>query len=253
MRTYFRTLVATLCLLFLSSTSAAVNLTVGVAHFYPPFVMKADKQSFYGFDISLVNRICKEIDANCTFKAMTFGELHDAILRGQVDLAVSSIVITPARLQAINFTLPYMLSNGRLLARSEIAKKSIQKTFLDGKRIGIEIGTVYHEFIDHVNPKDAKILFKAEQSELVEALMNNQVDIVVLDNPSAIWWSLHSSGKAKVVGKPFKVGQGLGIAVASKAREHIPIINQAILNWQKDGSFQKMYNTYFNPVHTQKR
>ncbi len=228
-----------------------MDLVVGVANFYPPFVMKSDNKTYYGFDISLVNRICKDLKVTCKYKSMNFNQLNNAILAGSIDLAASSIVITPARKEVVTFSIPYMISNGRYLARKAIIPKEMTDSFLNNKRIGIEEGTVYQEYVEKKNPKNAKIMLRSETSELVEALLNNKLDVVILDNPMAIWWAIRSSGIAKVAGKPFKVGMGLGIVVSKRARKYLPNINKAIENWQKDGTFEKLYNMYFNPSHTQ--
>lgn len=237
------------CLITLSlfSNTSALTLTIGTAHFYPPFVMKSSKNSLYGFDISLTQHICKQLKVTCKYTPMTFQSLYHAIVNGSIDLAVSSLVITPERKKVIQFSIPYMLSNARLLVDKSLSTKQIDKHFLDNKRIGIERGTVYEQYIENLNPKNAKILYRVSQSGLVRALMKKKIDVTIMDNPSAIWWSINSSNTTKVAGQPFTVGAGIGIAVAEKNKKYLPQINQAILAWQKDGTFEKTYSLYFNP------
>ena len=78
-----------------SSLSFSQNppLKVGVVSFEPPFVMQA-KNHFYGFDISLMERICKGLDRPCQYQLMRFEELIPAVVNGDIDVAVSAITIT---------------------------------------------------------------------------------------------------------------------------------------------------------------
>ena len=54
-------------LITLSSLSYSEDepLQVGVANFFPPFVTRSSLQSFMGFDINMMNYICKVIHRDC--------------------------------------------------------------------------------------------------------------------------------------------------------------------------------------------
>lgn len=238
-----------LCLLSTSALTQAITLTIGVTEFYPPFVMQTANDQLFGFDISLAQRLCKILHVNCKYKPMAFEKLLPSVLLGEVDMAMSALTITHARMEMMHFSLPYMLSQGRFLVNRETKIKSFSKDFLKNKTIGVQLGTIFDEYLLSLNIKGYKLIYYKDESEQVSALIKKKVDIVALDNPNAIWWSLNTTHQTKVVGKPFKIGEGIGIAVAEKNIPYIKNINQAIVQWQKDGSFHKAYNMYFNPLH----
>lgn len=238
-----------LALTYTAQLTHAVTLTIGVTQFYPPFVMKSSNNTLYGFDITLAQHVCKSLKITCKFKPMAFERLLPSVLLGEVDMAISALTITQARLEMMHFSLPYMLSEGRFLINRNTKLTHFSNQSLNNKTIGIQLGTIFDDYLLSLNIKNYKLVYYKSESEQVSALMKKKVDIILLDNPNAIWWSLNTSNRTKVVGKPFKVGRGIGIAIAEKNISYLKNINQVIVRWQKDGSFQKAYNMYFNPKH----
>ncbi len=59
--------------LALSAFSAqAKDLTFAMEPSYPPFELTNEKGEIIGFDVDIANAICKEIQANCSFKSQAF-------------------------------------------------------------------------------------------------------------------------------------------------------------------------------------
>jgi ABC-type amino acid transport substrate-binding protein len=239
MRIFARRYLFVFLLCLVGQANAALNFTIAITEFYPPFVMQTSNLKLYGFDISLAQRICRDLEVNCIFKPMKFEKLLPSVLLNQVDIAISSLVITEERLKMMNFSIPYMVSLGRLLVNTKTPTKKIDKLFLNGKRIGVQLGTIYIEYLLEHNLKGSEIVYFKTESGQVKALMHNKIDAAILDNPAAIWWSVNSSNLTKVAGQPFQIGKGVGIAISDKNKENIPKINQIIRAWQKDGTFQK--------------
>lgn len=54
-------------------------LNVGVESFAPPFVMQGNHNQLFGFDIDMMNNLCKIMNRTCTFHVMRFSQLLDAV------------------------------------------------------------------------------------------------------------------------------------------------------------------------------
>jgi ABC-type amino acid transport substrate-binding protein len=223
----------------------AIELVIGTTEFYPPFVMKTASHGIYGFDISLTNYMCQKLKVTCRYKSMHFKELIPAIERGEIDLAVSSLVITNERRKKVQFTIPYMLSYGGYLIRSDEKIDPNDEHFLDNKQVGILAGSVYIKYAESLHPKNMKLVISKNKVTQIDDLTRGKSDIALLDNPAAIWWARNSHGLIKHFKKPFKIGHGLGIAVSKKNVKYMADFNQAIMDWEEDGSFKKMYEVYF--------
>lgn len=234
------------CACILNAFSAPLHFTIGTSGFYPPFVLKTVDHGVYGFDISVVEYVCKKLKASCDYKSMLFKDLLPAIEKGEIDMAVSSIIITNYRKKRVLFSMPYMLTHGGYMTKVGSKINPKDPNFLNNKRIGIQEGVLYSHYVKTLKLKNSKIIYAQDKATQIENLMKGKVDIIVLDYPSAVWWYRNSHNLLQIIGKPFKIGQGMGIAIANKNKKYIPYINQAILDWENDGSFKKMYNVYFN-------
>jgi ABC-type amino acid transport substrate-binding protein len=229
-----------------SSQALAITFTIGTKEFNPPFVMKTASQAIYGFDVSLTNYICKKMDITCRYKSVNFKDLLPAIQSGEIDLGVSSLVITKDRKQKVDFTIPYMLSYGSFLIRSDDKFDPNDTHFLDNKRVGILGGSVYIEYVKNLHAKNMTRIISKNRVLQIDNLMRHKVDVAVLDKAAAVWWARNSHGLIKLFKEPFKIGEGLGIAVSKKNLKYVAKLNQAIMDWEQDGSFKKMYDVYFN-------
>lgn len=227
--------------------AAGPPLNVGIESFSPPFVMQGANKEVYGFDIDMMNYICETINRTCLFHIMKFDQLLTAVANKQIDVAVSSITITADRSQIVDFTIPYLLSYSRFLTKhTASAHEKFSLDLLKGKRIGIETGTIFVDQIRDMGIKDPIISYYPRDEELLEALSNGEVDYVLLDNPTALYWEANSSGSFKVIGQPYMYGYGLGIAINTTERSLLQEINQALLKFQSSDEFTLDYNRYLD-------
>ncbi len=102
--------------LFGQPARAAGVLQLGSYPSNPPFEFKDDAGHFQGFEIDLVNAIAAKLDMTVEISDLGFQALFAATASRRVDMAVSSITVTPARLQNQDFTQPYLDTNLALIA-----------------------------------------------------------------------------------------------------------------------------------------
>lgn len=221
------------------------TLVIGVDSFVPPFVMQGGHGELYGYDISMMNSICKLMQRNCKFQPIKWIKLLPAVMNNQVDLVVSSITITPERAKQMNFSLPYGLSYSRFLTNSSTPVNTpFTFSALDGKRIGVYEGTIYEDQASHIGMKNPIIKSYGSYQDVLKALTNNKIDYILLDNPTALYWAANSSGAFKVVGAPNIYGFGIGIVISNQNRDLIPAINQALLKYLNSDDYKQNYKRY---------
>ncbi len=231
---------------FIPALSAAdlPVLTVGVERFNPPFVMQGSKHKIYGFDVDLMNALCGLIQRSCQYRMMRFDQLLDAVVAKEIDVAISSITITPERAKIVNFTLPYLLSYSRFVTRPSVKTDPFTLDLLNGKRIGLETGTIFPQQLEIMGVKDPKLKFYTTVSDQLTALNNGEVDLILLDNPTATYWAANSSNTFKLAGPSYMYGFGLGIAVNPTERDLLAALNQALLQFQNTDEYKQNYNKY---------
>lgn len=232
---------------FISPPLHAVGepLIVGIESFTPPFTIQVANQEIYGFNIDMMNELCKTIQRTCEFKIMEFDDLLPALVDKQIDVAVSSITITAERSKIVDFTIPYLLSYSRFLTRhSTESHQPFSLELLTDKRIGIEEGSIFGEQLSEMGVKNPIIIKYPTEGDMVEALRDDEIDFILLDNPDALYWEANSSGAFTVIGKPFMYGYGFGIAVNPDNKALLQSLNQAIIQYQGSKEYKAHYDRY---------
>ncbi|QDP71174.1 transporter substrate-binding domain-containing protein [Legionella israelensis] len=219
-------------------------LRVAIEHFSPPFIMRASNNQFYGFDISLIENICKQLDRACQYNVMRFEDLIFAVESNLADVAISAIAITIPRARRVKFSLPYLISRSRFLGGKELSDAPFSLMLLNNKKIGVEAGSVFNNQIGQMGLQNTRVIPYDDVHSLIEALGNDDVDVVLLDNPSAVFWEHQSGGRFKTLGMPFDYGFGLAVAVNKENETLLTQINAALLNYQNSGEYQKNYRKY---------
>jgi len=219
-------------------------LRVAIESFEPPFIMLGANRQYFGFDISIIEAICKSLDRNCEYKVMRFDEILSAVEQDNADVGISAITITIPRLRQVNFSLPYLLSRSRFIGKADMANQPFTMLLLNNKRIGVESGSVFTNQINDMGIQNPTVTNYANTHEMIDALNSDEIDLALMDNHSVVFWATHSSGILKVLGEPFKFGYGLGIAVNRQNDTLLRQINQALVRYQNSKEYKKTFGKY---------
>jgi polar amino acid transport system substrate-binding protein len=179
------------------------SIVVGVAAGGLPFG-GVQNGEYVGFDIEMVQRFAASQGKRVTFAQMPFGGLIAANASGKIDMIVASMFITEERKQRISFSDPYYETNGRAYARiANIAPASasapgattaaapatatatarpmfVSTDDLDGKRIGVQLGTVYDLYATKTYPRATVVQFPTYQ-DVTLAVSAGKVDAGLSD------------------------------------------------------------------------
>ncbi|MFO1035087.1 MAG: transporter substrate-binding domain-containing protein, partial [Hyphomicrobiales bacterium] len=118
---------------------------------------------------------------------------------------------------------------------------------LPGKRVGATTGSTAAEF---VKAKQAKLTEYQTVDQMVAALEKGELDAVVFDAPVLLYYASHGgAGKVRVVGPVFKkenygivFPQGIDVKRRTSLRKKI---NEALLKMREDGTYDRLYDTWF--------
>ena len=115
---------------------------------------------------------------------------------------------------------------------------------LPGKRVGTTAGSTSSVY---VAAKQAKLTEYQKISDAFDALERNQIDAVVFDSPVLLYYAATAGrGKVRVVGPVFrKENYGILFPRGSDLRKRI---NEALLKMREDGSYDRLYETWFSPA-----
>ncbi len=114
-----------------------------VTAIYEPFVMYKDGK-LTGFDIDLLNEICKQHNIEYTITVTNFQDMLAQVASGSADMAVGCIYVTRERAKIFNYSEPY-LEGGLVLVVT--VDSTIQNIYqLQNKKIGVKSGATGDAF-----------------------------------------------------------------------------------------------------------
>jgi len=123
-------------MLLTAGAAHAAELVVGANVGNVPWEFQDESGKFVGFEVELVQKAAEGMGMTVRFENIPFNGLFPAVQSQRVAAAISSITITPARLQSLSFTQPYYDSDQSLavLARGGLTGLTAMK----GKTVGAD-------------------------------------------------------------------------------------------------------------------
>jgi ABC-type amino acid transport substrate-binding protein len=223
-------------------------ITVGVIKSAPPFSEMSETAQgpiFFGFSIDIMNSICQKIKQQCVYSPLTLDQQFTALDNGTVDLLLLANPYNSSDLSEYTVSLPYALSKIHFVALE--SSPLTQLSDITNKKIGVIKTTFYDLLMNSPYKTGNTILTFTTVADLITALMQKKVDVILLNNAIAYYFINNNLYDLKIIGKEVPMGSGYGIIALPNHAELIVQINKAILSMQADGTYIAIYQKYYNP------
>jgi arginine/lysine/histidine/glutamine transport system substrate-binding/permease protein len=228
-------------------------ITVGVNAEFQPFAFLDANGNLAGFDIDLMNALNAEMDFEVAYATLPFEELLTALENGELDAAISAISVTDARRERVDFTMPYFaaglspvsyFSAGQgLSTRTDNQTITGVDSLTSDVTVGVKVGTTGNDYV--AENTAAAISTYQEAEEVLQALVNGEVDAIVLDTPVIIRFIKANPGAAiKLVGGPL-TEETYAIAVNKERPQVLEGLNEGLEKLIDDGTYDVIYNKWF--------
>ena len=162
------------------------DLRVGVAPTYPPVIFEREGE-IIGIEADLARLIGDSLGRRIVYERYAFPELLDALERGEVDVVMSGLSITPARTERVRFTEPYLTVGQLTLIRSKDIGRfgRIHLIRRPGSRVGYQRGTTGEAFVAGQLGRATSFGFDDVESG-IRSLRAGRIDYFIHDAPT-IW------------------------------------------------------------------
>ena len=226
------------------TTVTAGKLTMSTNAQFPPYEMVADDGSFEGIDIEIAGAIAKKLGLELQVDDMDFDSALLAAQNGKSDMVMAGVTITDERKAVMDFSNTY--ANGVQVVIVKEGSDIATIDDLEGKMIGTQRGTTGYLYCsatpedggygeDHVTAYD-------DGATAVQALINGQVDCVVIDNAPAQEFVKANPG-LKILDTEF-ANEEYAIGVAKGNTALLDAINGALKELIADGTVQQIIDKY---------
>jgi ABC-type amino acid transport substrate-binding protein len=167
------------------------ELRVGTSADLPPLNMKNARGEVIGFEADLIAVLTEAMNLEVRYVVKPFADLLPSLERGEVDLVIAGMTITPQRNARVAFAGPYFISGTSMVTRAgtfERVQSSEELDHPDRTYAALESSTS-SRFIDEALPK-AKQVTTSDYESAVKLLIDGKVDAVVADHLAcklAVW------------------------------------------------------------------
>ncbi|MBI2808764.1 MAG: ABC transporter permease subunit [Planctomycetes bacterium] len=178
-----------------------------------------DKNDPAGFEVDLMDALARELGRPIRRQHAAFDSLLPTLQRGDVDLAMNGLEITPTNLKQADFTRPYYIYRLQLIARIDDERFV---SLNDCKEKKLTVGTLSGSSAARLLEKEeiSRKLYDDQEGPFKD-LVQKQIDAVLFDMPIALYYVVPDNQIThrkkdypglKLVGEPFAEGF-YGIAV----------------------------------------
>lgn len=225
---------------FATFSTQAKDLTFAMEPSYPPFETTNEKGEIIGFDVDIANAICKEIQANCSFKSLSFDGLVQAVKQKRIDGVISAMDITEARSKQVLFSDAYYDSSASFIA---LKGKADLNT---AKNVGVQNGTTFQQYVVAEAKQYAPKAYNSIQDSILD-LKNGRIDLIFGDT-AVLADMLSKETDLTFVGEkvtnPKYFGNGLGIAINKGNKDLVDELNKGLAIIKANGEYQKIYDKW---------
>ena len=205
---------------------------------YPPFASKDASGKWVGWEIDLMDAVCKAMNGECKIVETSWDGIIPALQAKQIDVIWSSMSITNERKKVIG---------------PKDEKFGVAPDDLKGKTIGVQVSTVHQNYVEkHYVPAGAKVKTYQTQDEANQDLSAGRVDAVQADSIALGAFLATDQGKAccdmkgNVAEDPEVLGPGVGGGVRKEDTALREKLNAAIKKVRESGDYDKITKKYFN-------
>ena len=210
---------------------------------FPPYEMTDDAGNYIGIDVEVAQAIAEKLGLELVIDNMEFTAALEAAQNGKADMVMAGVTVNEDRLADMDFSDSYATG-----VQVVIVKEGSDVTMdnLGEKMIGTQMGTTgfiyasdtpenggYGE--DHVIAYDNGIT-------AVQALLNDQIDAVIIDNAPAQAFVEANAGLTILEGEWVVENYAIGFQKGNTAL--VEAVNTALVELIADGTVQQIVDKY---------
>ncbi len=233
-----------------STPAAFTTVEAGKLHMstnaeFPPYEMLDDAGNPIGIDVEVAQAIANKLGLELVVDDMGFDAALLAVQNGQSDIAMAGITVSEDRLAKMDFTDSYATG-----VQVVIVKEGSDVTMdnLGEKMIGTQMGTTGYIYAsdtpDNGGYGEDHVIGYETGAVAVQALVNGQVDAVIIDNLPAQSYVEANAAAGLTILEGTWVEEDYAIALQKGNTELMAAVNGALNELKADGTFQGIVDKY---------
>jgi polar amino acid transport system substrate-binding protein len=219
---------------------------------FPPFNFLDGGGRLSGFHVDLARAICAElgIAEKCQIQALPWGELDEALQKGEGEAIIAGIAATPETRAKYAFSRSYLQFPARFIMPKA---KAFAEPILDklrSKRVGVIAGSAHEKMLRDYFGTVQVVPFDTPEA-LYGDLKAGKIDAAFGDGMRFAFWlgGTDAAGCCRFAGGPYLAPEYLGSGMAIATRAGDPALaaamDYALQEISIKGTFAEFYLRYF--------
>ena len=220
-------------------------LTMATEGTFPPYEFY-DGDKLVGIDVEVAQAIAEKLGMDFEVTDIAFDSIIPGVQTGKYDIGMAGMTVSEDRLKEVNFSTSYAKGVQVVIVKEGSPIKSVDDLTAEGANytIGTQTGTTGFLYAtwDIEDEGLGTVKSFAKTTDIIEALKNDQVDCVILDNePSK---ALVAANEGLMILDTEYANEDYAIAIAKDNTELLEKVNAALDELIKDGTLQSIVDKY---------
>ena len=221
------------------------TLVVAMELAYPPFETKDNDGNPTGISVDMAKAFGEYAGYEIVIENMAWDGLIPSLQTGKADMIISSMTITDARKETVDFSDPYANACLAILANKTSGIGSIEDLNQAGKKVAVKTGSTGYIYAQN-NLPNAEIIALPDESACVTEVSQGKADGFLYDQLTIYRnWKDHED-TTQAVFIPFQDVEQWGIAVQKGNSQLLDELNGFIASYREEGGFDQLSEKYLS-------
>lgn len=217
-------------------------LIMGTDPTYPPMESMEEGEKAIGFDIDMGREIADSIGVDLEIKTYTWDEVFIGLEKGEVDIVLSAVTITPERLSQWLFSDPYFNAGQVLVGKRGIEGIESVKD-IGERKMGVLVDTTsYDEAVKYGQLKNISTYNTFDQ--VVSGLMAGKFELTIADLPVAVEL-IKNEKELMIYGEPV-TEEFYGVVARKGEEDLIQRVNTTISKLKRSGELSSLIRKWIS-------
>ncbi len=206
-----------------------------------PWEFQDESGENVGFEIDLVTEVAARMGHEVEIVNIPFNGLFSAVQSGRIDIAISSITITPERLESVSFAQPYYDSDQSLTVAAG-GPSSVAE--MNGKIVGVDTGSTGDVWVE-AHAAEAGFADVRRYEGLAPAMLDlaaGRIDGYISDIPALLYYVKDKPDLAVVA--RIETGERYSM-MFDKDSELVVQANDALTELKNEGFIAALHEEWF--------
>lgn len=209
---------------------------------FPPYEYY-DGDKLVGIDVEVAGAIAEKLGMKLETTDIAFESIISGVQAGKYDIGMAGVTVDEDRLQQVNFSDSYATGVQVVIVKEGGKVQSLDDMGADGVIIGTQSGTTGFMYASD-DFGDEKVKGFAKTTDAVAALINGQVDCVMLDNePAKALVAANADAGLSILDTAYTV-EDYAIAINKDNNDLLTKVNAALAELKADGTLQGIIDKY---------